>query len=421
MALSNTHTNWTHGSYTNDRDYELKLIENRALAERGENLNAHFDGTSFAFGYGYDLVQNIDNLTIELRPYVSAVGGGDVDVALAEVQNLIRNYNGTTDEELRNLANQINAQITLGTEANAAELLASKATNYETALSTVLGTDDLSQSKERAAIISVLYNLVGGDTQAQLVAAITNENTGIPSTIQAIRDNNRVAAWYEIRYRSNADSQADTIERGIANRRVNESDIFGLYGSIDGIMPTNDNEAKNVIRFLEAHRPQIQVEIDHVRGLPGTTTYPTLLLRANDLDLVLSPAKTLLITNYAQDVTIDGDIIVGQGIGTIPENYADGVGVDSDKNLKGTDKNDLIFGERGDDVISGGAGSDVLYGGSDNDTLNGGSDSAVEDNATDILQGGEGDDTYYAGNGDIIEDSDATGKIYFNTRSVSLP
>jgi len=196
MALSNTHTNWTHGSYTNDRDYELKLIENRALAERGENLNAHFDGTSFAFGYGYDLVQNIDNLTIELRPYVSAVGGGDVDVALAEVQNLIRNYNGTTDEELRNLANQINAQITLGTEANAAELLASKATNYETALSTVLGTDDLSQSKERAAIISVLYNLVGGDTQAQLVAAITNENTGIPSTIQAIRDNNRVAAWY---------------------------------------------------------------------------------------------------------------------------------------------------------------------------------------------------------------------------------
>ncbi|MBU0633007.1 hypothetical protein KKA17_10220 [bacterium] len=417
MALSNTHTNWAHGSYTNDRDYYLKEKENSDLFGDGvTNLNAHDDNNGhLAFGYGYDLFANVNNLTTELRPYVSAVGGGDVDVALAEVQNLIRNYNSSTTT-LDGLANQINAQITLGTEANAAELLASKATNYETALSAVLGTDNLPQSKERAAIISVLYNLAGGDTQAQLETAI---RTQIPSTIQAIRDNNRVAAWYEIRYRSNADSQADTIERGIANRRVNESDTFGLYGSADGITPTNDNEAKNVIRFLEAHRVQIQAEINHVRGLPGNTTYPTLLLGANDLDLALTPAKTRLITNYAQGTTIDGSIIVGQGIGASGESYADTTTSNNDTNLQGTDKNDLIFGEKGDDTLIGGKGTDVLYGGDGDDTLMGYDGYGTPDDESDILQGGNDFDTYIAGNNDIIIDSDGKGEIYFEGKQLT--
>lgn len=99
------------------------------------------------------------------------------------------------------------------------------------------------------------------------------------------------------------------------------------------------------------------------------------------------PAKTLLIDKYSQGVEIDGDIIVGQGIGNEGEAYADTTTDIDDTNLQGTEKNDLIFGERGDDTLIGGEGSDVLYGGS-------------------------GDDTYQSGNGDTILDSDHQGKVF---------
>ena len=48
-----THVNWIAGSYENDRLYILRTAENP-----DGNLAAHFEGTSIAIGYGYDLLQH---------------------------------------------------------------------------------------------------------------------------------------------------------------------------------------------------------------------------------------------------------------------------------------------------------------------------------------------------------------------------
>ncbi|NCO31265.1 MAG: hypothetical protein CO011_08480, partial [Sulfurimonas sp. CG_4_8_14_3_um_filter_36_16] len=156
-----------------------------------------------------------------------------------------------------------------------------------------LSTTNLPYSKERIAIMSLHYNI-----------------GAMPTTFGYIRNDNlvdqRVMVWNEIRYRSNAGRDSN-----LEDRRKIEADTFGLYSSTDGKTPVNDNEAKEVIRYLESKRTDIESYLSDVGGTIA------------NLNTALQPAKTLLITNYAQDVTIDGDIIVGQGIGTIPENYAD--------------------------------------------------------------------------------------------------
>lgn len=70
MALQHTHTNWNRGSYTADRNYQIKQAENSSLAIGNlTNLNAHLDRVSLAFGYGYDLLQNVATLTSDLASY----------------------------------------------------------------------------------------------------------------------------------------------------------------------------------------------------------------------------------------------------------------------------------------------------------------------------------------------------------------
>ncbi|WP_321778673.1 hypothetical protein [Sulfurimonas sp.] len=90
----------------------------------------------------------------------------------------------------------------------------------------------------------------------------------------------------------------------------------------------------------------------------------------------------------------------------------------NDIQMSGDIGNDRIYGLGGDDELVGKEGNDILDAGTGNDTLIGGIDKESSDDETDILIGGEGDDTYYAGNGDIIEDSDATGEIYFHNESL---
>jgi len=58
----------------------------------------------------------------------------------------------------------------------------------------------------------------------------------------------------------------------------------------------------------------------------------------------------------------------------------------------------LIFGEKGDDTLRGYAGDDILYGGQGQDKL----------------YGGSGNDIYKANTGDTINDSDNSGRIYFD-------
>ena len=235
--------------------------------------------------------------------------------------------------------------------------------------------DKLDNSDEMIALVSLAYNSGG--------SLIGN------NLVKAIKDGDRVAAWYEIRYGSNAE-RSD----GLQNRRTKESDIFGLYDSSS----ISDNEAKHVIRFLESKRTHIESYLKACN--PNSQSSYNL----NDLNEELRPAINLLVSKYgdreinANDIlNRNGKIIIGQGIGQIPEKHADGATGINDS-LNGTNGNDLIFAERGNDIVNAGGGNDVIYGGDGSDTLNGGS----------------GYDTYYADNQDTIYDSDGKGRVYLN-------
>jgi len=260
MPLKNLHTNWNNGSYEADRNKHIKEKENSLLynsrnsktPEKLQNLNAHNDGAnSIAFGYGYDLFKNVEKLGIDLQAYASSQ-------ALKNVKNLIYAYNKThikkDKESIENLVDKINEQISLKTEANATTLLNVKIQTYETALSKSLGKDNLLDSKERAAVISVIYNLTNA----------TQEGIGkaIPSLITAIRNDNRAEAWYEIRYNTNGGDSRKKAGGGIANRRSSESNLFGLYDALDQNVTTKKavEEAVEILKMYIRHEDKIKTE-----------------------------------------------------------------------------------------------------------------------------------------------------------------
>lgn len=138
MRLNNIHP--TTGSYNDDRNNFIKEYENAALAASNlAFLDAHAEGTSMAFGYGYDLYQNLSALRTDLAAFVSNLpatsGVSTVTEALQNVYDLITNNihivkdgNGNNIRVFKGsaaitseaqLQDAINKQITLSTEANA--------------------------------------------------------------------------------------------------------------------------------------------------------------------------------------------------------------------------------------------------------------------------------------------------------------
>jgi type I secretion target ggxgxdxxx repeat domain protein len=240
-------------------------------------------------------------------------------------------------------------------------------------------------SSEKVVLVSLVYN--GG---SKMIG---------PNLSAALIEGDRVKTWYEIRYNSNSQNHTEGTQRGIANRRIEESNLFGLYDDPENI---DINEAKHTYRFLESKRNEIQNKITHIRNLKGNID--TIKLAKDDLDVQLKATRDLILNTFAKDKNINGSIIIGKDIGDPTDDFRD-IGNDfNDEILRGTNKNDLIFGEKGSDTISGGRGNDVLYGGSDD----------RDDDAADTLKGGTGFDTYYVGDEDIIFDSDGKGKVFFD-------
>ncbi len=363
MSLSNTRTNWLNGSYENDRNANIKEKENSELFKKGTNLDAHDDkATSVAIGYGYDLIQNVNRLQTDLAPYIAAVQPNTtIAAALQNVRNLIDSFkNNTFDPNLSNddrrrteLANEINQHITLSTETNATALLNTKVQTYETALTAALGTHDLPQSKERAALISLVYNLTNASSGAI--------NATIPSTINAIANDNRAEAWYEIRYNSNAGQSRAEVGSGIANRRVTESNMFGLYSN-DSANLTLD-EAKNIARMYTLHQNKITNE---------ESAFSNSYSGSNSINSQLGPIKTFLTTEISNqyeltNININGNVLVGRGLASYQNIRAEQN--DTAAALKGTSNNDLIFAANVT-TINAGEGNNIIIAGDKNQTFN---------------------------------------------------
>ena len=96
--------------------------------------------------------------------------------------------------------------------------------------------EELDSSKELLSLLDLTYN--GG--------------AGIiyPSLLKALSEGNREEVWYKIRYTTNGGRSRS---KGIANRRVSESNIFGL---------TNENPTELDIQHIEAMMRQHSVNIE---------------------------------------------------------------------------------------------------------------------------------------------------------------
>ena len=365
MALIGLHANWQNGSYNADRDYAIKWAENAILAGGGtKGLTAYYDG-SIAIGYGFDLLQN-DNDTI--NSYLTTANGQATTLTAADITLLnaarASKLTGKAREDyLIGVASQLS--ISLVSEPAATTLLQLKLSKYETALDSALGGhSQLADSKERVAILSLLYTMVD-----PVADKISNK---IPATIAAIQNDNRAEAWYQIRYGSNGDG-------GHTSRRYAEADLFGFYDS--GSTFTDPDEAKEVMRMYTRH--QIQ-ETDVTKTIKYyEQKYPPSASGYAGIDTDIKSAKDYLIANFAMGTTIDGEVIVGAGHSSYAYKEENRIMDD----LTGTVKNDLIFGEKGSDTLRGGDGNDVIYGGEGRDTLIGGP-------GVDTLIGEAGGDTY---------------------------
>jgi len=217
------------------------------------------------------------------------------------------------------------------------------------------------QSDERLALVSLAYNgLIGFKADGSLKS---------PALHQALVVGNRAEAWYEIRYRSNADTRQ-------ANRRVQESDLFSLYDEQGPGIP--EDEAKSVLQMYTLHKATI---------LSYESRYASAFQSNNEsIQSQIAMAKAPLIAVYALGQTIDGDVLVGQD------------GPAGSTALVGTPQNDLIFGGNSSgDVLLGNLGNDVIYG-------NQGNDQIVAGPGNDTLLGGAGNDQLEAGAGNNVLD-----------------
>ena len=203
-----------------------------------------------------------------------------------------------------------------------------------------------------------------------------------PKLKNAIITNNQAEAWYEIRYNSHGGDSKNL--PGIAERRIEESDMFSLYGTEN---PTETDFCSAYIMY-QKHRSQIEAYED--RWSRYFSNPP------NNIQSQLSSAYKYLTDTYAS------------GNKTIAWNQIYIGDTDSNQiNKKGTG-NALIIAGAGNDTINAGAGNDILIGGS----------------GSDKLIGGSGCDTYKFNLGDgydtIIETSSELNIIEINAYSTTF-
>ena len=324
MPLTNLNPLDPSTAYLTERNNLLKRWENDPLFTHRQNntvtaedLRVHLDSRKFlAIGYGLDLLHNNPQAIADyfIAANIQLLNHTGVGLSQADL-NLITDYQADPFN-VNMIQALLNGFPPLPREPDATALLNVRAAGAENQLDQILGFH-MGESRERAALASLAYNNASALLGPKLIAAIQTDN--------------RAEAWYQIRYASNGGaSQSD----GIANRRIAESTLFGLYDNSG--LGVGEAEAKEVLRMYTIHRPDIQTYESDFR-----TIFPS--GGVNAIQSQLTAAKSPLIATYALGHTIDGEVLVGQD--------AD---IPGDK-LVGTTQNDLLFGEKGHDELKGGA------------------------------------------------------------------
>ena len=297
-----------YGYELNARDFDTAVAE---LKEAGFSLTAKdSQGKNFSEKL-YDFYENKSINYIELNQWIIE-NASTVNLTKSTCDKLFENI---FPQYIKRLNDRINKLIPSSTNNELYNLIKPEV-----------------HSNERGALLSLVYNnpiLIGKGLAGAIIT------------------NNRAEAWYEIRYNSHGGASKNL--PGIAERRIEESNMFSLYGTEN---PTEADFCSAYIMY-QKHRSQIETY--------ENTWSQYFSNQPNNIQSQLSSAYKYLTDTYASgNKTIAWNQIY---IGDIDNNQI---------NKKGTG-NALVIAGAGNDTINAGAGNDILIGGAGSDKLTGGS------------------------------------------------
>lgn len=222
-------------AYGQMRDTIIKVLENPFLARGQQSAlygNIYDVLGNPTVGYGYDLTQHgMDAIRAALT---SAFQGAGADALLAEGLEKIEAWKGGS-LSARDLCAWRPTSPFLD-DARATRLLAEVVdATYEPALDSAVARRapgvTVPQSKERAALVSLVFN--GGSGMIG------------PGLGAALKARDRAECWWQIRWASNGGNNT-----GIATRRAYEGTLFGLYENPEAVTTA---EAAQVGAMKQAH------------------------------------------------------------------------------------------------------------------------------------------------------------------------
>jgi len=190
------------------------------------------------------------------------------------------------DIKIRNLVDKLS--LDLVNETTGKTVFSHTIRRYETVVKNKIGDtlySNLEDSKELIALTDIAYN--GGSVLLG------------PELRQALTDENRAEAWFQIRYNSNGGQSRINSGKGIANRRVSESDVFGLYDetpSVEGM--------KDVISMARLHADTITTEESAFPVTPKSSSANP-YVEDNGIAHQIQAAKDYLRHNHHTDIQND--------------------------------------------------------------------------------------------------------------------
>ncbi|MCK9546661.1 MAG: hypothetical protein M0Q25_08165, partial [Sulfurospirillaceae bacterium] len=344
-----------HYVYDSKQEY-LEALRQFLGGAEGSSATVYDDGVGVpTIGHGYALLVRNNIGQLARRSWESDFGAAGINFTVAEQEVL----NDLLDDILASPSQISQLLQNYNDNDNAFNLLGNQQINlYETSINTYIVQANNWINGVQAGASAVFAN------SKEMIAFVSLAFNGVLATSTGLRDavisGNRAEAWYEIRYNTNSGTSRSL---GIANRRVAESDMFGLCDS--GSL--TEDKAKEIFRMYTRHKGHAGNNV-LVGGkytiLGEESQFATSYLGSNSFASQSAQAKNFLVDKFGEGVVIDGEILVGAGLDSYE--YIDNGNYDDI--LTGTSKSDLIFGERGDDILIGNGGGDYMEGGEGFDT-----------------------------------------------------
>ena len=284
-------------------DFQGALFEEIALREQFRS-HIYLDSVGIpTIGYGHAFFTSKGDLNIEAIRDVQASGMHvsyhDYRI-LRKIENELHHHPRHISR-IQHLANGMQLQVD---QTEAKTLFSHAVAHKMDDLKEKIGTslyDTLADSKELLALADLTYN--GG--------------TGIlyPSLLKALHEGNREEAWYKIRYTTNG---GHSRSKGIANRRVSESNIFGLTN--EHVTQEDITRIESLMHRHEANIAKQEAAFPVTRHSPSHNPYAG----SNGMKEQLDIAKEKVLQNHTLDDDTQAQADLGvkvdmQEISLLPE------------------------------------------------------------------------------------------------------